>query len=66
MTTSNPKKVRRQRSGFVPCAPELAYCSDCRQNRQNGQCPRAGKTQRPESDHGKHAETGNPKIQRQS
>ncbi len=25
---------------FVPCAPELAYCSDCQQNRLQGHCPR--------------------------
>lgn len=38
------RPVRRKtikRSGrFVPCAPELAYCSDCNQNRQLGHCPR--------------------------
>ncbi len=25
---------------FVPCAPELAYCTDCGKNRSTGQCPR--------------------------
>lgn len=32
--------ARKHASGFVPCAPELAYCTDCQTNRSNQQCPR--------------------------
>lgn len=38
-----PRRIARaaeRSTGFVACAPELAYCTDCRGNRAAGDCPR--------------------------
>jgi hypothetical protein len=50
MTGAKRREVRTARragakdpQGFVPCSPDLRYCSDCGENRRSGSCPRLGR-----------------------
>ncbi len=62
--TSTRDEQPNEDMGFVPCAPELAYCADCRLNRQTGQCPRQ-RIQLERGDHERRFQSETEKVKRQ-